>query len=163
MKTKHAKKTTLIFRWLLWHWKPMCLSETEWILGLTSLLCVLYVYRETSPHAFQLELFFNNVTKPNSPSFNRLGRLEWLWFSSLFCFVCLSIWTSRSSLYPGQISKVLEIQMSVLPVEPVTVASKLHSQQPEGCVCACLTTFIHDSLFLSWLTGLSRNSTLSTQ
>ncbi|XP_057691450.1 protein virilizer homolog isoform X2 [Corythoichthys intestinalis] len=32
---------------------------------------------ETSPHAFQLELFFNNVPKPNSPTFNRLGSLEY--------------------------------------------------------------------------------------
>ncbi|KAM9805980.1 protein virilizer homolog [Syngnathus typhle] len=32
---------------------------------------------ETSPHAFQLELFFNNVPKPNSPAFNRLGSLEY--------------------------------------------------------------------------------------
>ncbi|XP_030249925.1 protein virilizer homolog isoform X2 [Sparus aurata] len=34
-------------------------------------------FGETSPHAFQLELFFNNVTKPNSPSFHRLGSLEY--------------------------------------------------------------------------------------
>uniref|UniRef100_A0A3Q2CPU3 Vir like m6A methyltransferase associated n=1 Tax=Cyprinodon variegatus TaxID=28743 RepID=A0A3Q2CPU3_CYPVA len=34
-------------------------------------------FGETSPHAFQLELFFNNVTKPNSPTFHRLGSLEY--------------------------------------------------------------------------------------
>ncbi|XP_035019674.1 protein virilizer homolog isoform X1 [Hippoglossus stenolepis] len=34
-------------------------------------------FGETSPHAFQLELFFNNVAKPNSPAFNRLGSLEY--------------------------------------------------------------------------------------
>ncbi|XP_034030760.1 protein virilizer homolog isoform X2 [Thalassophryne amazonica] len=34
-------------------------------------------FGETSPHAFQLEMFFNNVTKPNSPTFNRLGSLEY--------------------------------------------------------------------------------------
>ncbi|KAJ3597257.1 hypothetical protein NHX12_000785 [Muraenolepis orangiensis] len=33
-------------------------------------------FGETSPHAFQLELFFNNVAKP-SPSFHRLGSLEY--------------------------------------------------------------------------------------
>ncbi|KAM9782951.1 protein virilizer homolog [Neosynchiropus ocellatus] len=32
---------------------------------------------ETSPHAFQLEIFFNNVLKPNSSSFHRLGSLEY--------------------------------------------------------------------------------------
>ncbi|XP_061676769.1 protein virilizer homolog isoform X2 [Syngnathoides biaculeatus] len=32
---------------------------------------------ETSPHAFQLELFFKNVPKPNCPTFNRLGSLEY--------------------------------------------------------------------------------------
>ncbi|XP_029958264.1 protein virilizer homolog isoform X3 [Salarias fasciatus] len=34
-------------------------------------------FGETSPHAFQLELFFNNLTKPNSPTFHRLGSLEY--------------------------------------------------------------------------------------
>uniref|UniRef100_H3DLY9 Vir like m6A methyltransferase associated n=1 Tax=Tetraodon nigroviridis TaxID=99883 RepID=H3DLY9_TETNG len=34
-------------------------------------------FGETSPHAFQLELFFNNLTKPNNPAFNRLGSLEY--------------------------------------------------------------------------------------
>ncbi|XP_037532226.1 protein virilizer homolog isoform X2 [Nematolebias whitei] len=34
-------------------------------------------FGETSPHAFQLELFFKNVTKPNSPTFHRLGSLEY--------------------------------------------------------------------------------------
>uniref|UniRef100_A0A8C4E0B7 Vir like m6A methyltransferase associated n=1 Tax=Dicentrarchus labrax TaxID=13489 RepID=A0A8C4E0B7_DICLA len=34
-------------------------------------------FGETSPHAFQLELFFNNVTKPNNPTFHRLGSLEY--------------------------------------------------------------------------------------
>ncbi|KAM9852272.1 protein virilizer homolog [Aulostomus maculatus] len=34
-------------------------------------------FGETSPHAFQLELFFNNVPKPNSPTFHRLGSLEY--------------------------------------------------------------------------------------
>ncbi|KAF7669699.1 hypothetical protein LDENG_00147220 [Lucifuga dentata] len=34
-------------------------------------------FGETSPHAFQLELFFNNVTKTNSPTFHRLGSLEY--------------------------------------------------------------------------------------
>ncbi|KAF7227300.1 protein virilizer homolog [Nothobranchius furzeri] len=34
-------------------------------------------FGETSPHAFQLELFFNNVAKPNSPTFHRLGSLEY--------------------------------------------------------------------------------------
>ncbi|CAJ1062200.1 protein virilizer homolog [Xyrichtys novacula] len=34
-------------------------------------------FGETSPHAFQLELFFNNVTKPNNPAFHRLGSLEY--------------------------------------------------------------------------------------
>uniref|UniRef100_A0A3P9JLQ4 Vir like m6A methyltransferase associated n=1 Tax=Oryzias latipes TaxID=8090 RepID=A0A3P9JLQ4_ORYLA len=34
-------------------------------------------FGETSPHAFQLELFFNNVAKPNGPTFHRLGSLEY--------------------------------------------------------------------------------------
>ncbi|XP_072317454.1 protein virilizer homolog [Eucyclogobius newberryi] len=34
-------------------------------------------FGETSPHAFQLEIFFNNVTKPNCSTFNRLGSLEY--------------------------------------------------------------------------------------
>uniref|UniRef100_A0A3P8UKN1 Vir like m6A methyltransferase associated n=1 Tax=Cynoglossus semilaevis TaxID=244447 RepID=A0A3P8UKN1_CYNSE len=34
-------------------------------------------FGETSPHAFQLELFFNNLTKPNSSTFHRLGSLEY--------------------------------------------------------------------------------------
>ncbi|XP_068616022.1 protein virilizer homolog [Brachionichthys hirsutus] len=34
-------------------------------------------FGETSPHAFQLELFFNNVAKPSNPSFHRLGSLEY--------------------------------------------------------------------------------------
>ncbi|XP_028325916.1 protein virilizer homolog isoform X1 [Gouania willdenowi] len=34
-------------------------------------------FGETSPHAFQLELYFNNVTKPNSSTFHRLGSLEY--------------------------------------------------------------------------------------
>uniref|UniRef100_A0A8C2X1Q4 Vir like m6A methyltransferase associated n=1 Tax=Cyclopterus lumpus TaxID=8103 RepID=A0A8C2X1Q4_CYCLU len=34
-------------------------------------------FGETSPHAFQLELFFNNATKPNNPTFHRLGSLEY--------------------------------------------------------------------------------------
>uniref|UniRef100_A0A6Q2XCH6 Virilizer N-terminal domain-containing protein n=1 Tax=Esox lucius TaxID=8010 RepID=A0A6Q2XCH6_ESOLU len=34
-------------------------------------------YGETSPHSFQLELFFNNLTKPNNASFHRLGSLEY--------------------------------------------------------------------------------------
>ncbi|XP_056300693.1 protein virilizer homolog [Pseudoliparis swirei] len=34
-------------------------------------------FGETSPHAFQLELFFNNVTKPNNAAFHRLGSLEY--------------------------------------------------------------------------------------
>ncbi|XP_056900607.1 protein virilizer homolog isoform X2 [Takifugu flavidus] len=34
-------------------------------------------FGETSPHAFQLDLFFNNLTKPNNPAFNRLGSLEY--------------------------------------------------------------------------------------
>ncbi|XP_074540044.1 protein virilizer homolog isoform X2 [Halichoeres trimaculatus] len=34
-------------------------------------------FGETSPHAFQLELFFNNVTKPNNSTFHRLGSLEY--------------------------------------------------------------------------------------
>lgn len=34
-------------------------------------------FGETSPHAFQLEIFFNNVTKPNSSTFHRLGSLEY--------------------------------------------------------------------------------------
>ncbi|KAG7474716.1 virilizer-like isoform X2 [Solea senegalensis] len=34
-------------------------------------------FGETSPHAFQLELFFNNLTKSNSPTFHRLGSLEY--------------------------------------------------------------------------------------
>lgn len=41
-------------------------------------LLLYYVLRETSPHAFQLELFFNNATKPNSPTFHRLGRSVFL-------------------------------------------------------------------------------------
>nr|XP_035941067.1 protein virilizer homolog [Halichoerus grypus] len=31
-------------------------------------------YGETSPHTFQLDLFFNNVSKPSAPVFDRLGR-----------------------------------------------------------------------------------------
>nr|XP_023666454.1 protein virilizer homolog isoform X2 [Paramormyrops kingsleyae] len=34
-------------------------------------------FGETYPHAFQLDLFCNNVTKPNSPVFDRLGSLEY--------------------------------------------------------------------------------------
>ncbi|XP_057196134.1 protein virilizer homolog [Triplophysa rosa] len=34
-------------------------------------------FGETSPHAFQLDLFFNNVSKPNAPVFDRLGSLEY--------------------------------------------------------------------------------------
>ncbi|KAK1895073.1 Protein virilizer like [Dissostichus eleginoides] len=34
-------------------------------------------FGETSPHSFQLDLFFNNVTKPNNHVFNRLGSLEY--------------------------------------------------------------------------------------
>jgi len=34
----------------------------------------LCIFRETAPHAFQLDLFFNNVSKPNAPVFDRLGR-----------------------------------------------------------------------------------------
>ncbi|XP_058878441.1 protein virilizer homolog isoform X2 [Acipenser ruthenus] len=35
------------------------------------------VYGETSPHAFQLDLFFNNVSKPSAPVFDRLGSLDY--------------------------------------------------------------------------------------
>uniref|UniRef100_A0A286Y652 Vir like m6A methyltransferase associated n=1 Tax=Cavia porcellus TaxID=10141 RepID=A0A286Y652_CAVPO len=31
----------------------------------------------TSPHTFQLDLFFNNVSKPSAPVFDRLGSLEY--------------------------------------------------------------------------------------
>ncbi|XP_052003518.1 protein virilizer homolog isoform X2 [Xyrauchen texanus] len=34
-------------------------------------------FGETAPHAFQLDLFFNNVSKPNAPAFDRLGSLEY--------------------------------------------------------------------------------------
>ncbi|XP_030639280.1 protein virilizer homolog [Chanos chanos] len=34
-------------------------------------------FGETAPHAFQLDLFFNNVSKPNTPVFDRLGSLEY--------------------------------------------------------------------------------------
>ncbi|XP_042319086.1 protein virilizer homolog isoform X2 [Sceloporus undulatus] len=34
-------------------------------------------YGETSPHTFQLDLFFNNVSKPSAPVFDRLGSLEY--------------------------------------------------------------------------------------
>uniref|UniRef100_A0A8C9T419 Vir like m6A methyltransferase associated n=1 Tax=Scleropages formosus TaxID=113540 RepID=A0A8C9T419_SCLFO len=34
-------------------------------------------FGETSPHAFQLDLFFNNVAKPSAPVFDRLGSLEY--------------------------------------------------------------------------------------
>ncbi|XP_023557147.1 protein virilizer homolog [Octodon degus] len=34
-------------------------------------------FRETSPHTFQLDLFFNNVSKPSAPVFDRLGSLEY--------------------------------------------------------------------------------------
>ncbi|XP_039592310.1 protein virilizer homolog isoform X1 [Polypterus senegalus] len=34
-------------------------------------------YGETSPHAFQLDLFFNNVSKPTAPVFDRLGSLDY--------------------------------------------------------------------------------------
>uniref|UniRef100_A0A4W3GYS8 Vir like m6A methyltransferase associated n=1 Tax=Callorhinchus milii TaxID=7868 RepID=A0A4W3GYS8_CALMI len=34
-------------------------------------------YGETSPHAFQLDLFFNNVSKPSAPVFDRLGSLDY--------------------------------------------------------------------------------------
>ncbi|KAF4798034.1 Protein virilizer like protein [Turdus rufiventris] len=34
-------------------------------------------YGETSPHSFQLDLFFNNVSKPSAPVFDRLGSLEY--------------------------------------------------------------------------------------
>ncbi|KAJ8290980.1 hypothetical protein GJAV_G00019910 [Gymnothorax javanicus] len=34
-------------------------------------------FGETSPHAFQLDLFFNNVAKPSTPVFDRLGSLEY--------------------------------------------------------------------------------------
>lgn len=36
--------------------------------------CVFVFFRETAPHAFQLDLFFNNVSKPSTPVFDRLGR-----------------------------------------------------------------------------------------
>ncbi|XP_069050908.1 protein virilizer homolog isoform X2 [Lepisosteus oculatus] len=35
------------------------------------------LFGETSPHAFQLDLFFNNVAKPSAPVFDRLGSLEY--------------------------------------------------------------------------------------
>ncbi|XP_041101469.1 protein virilizer homolog isoform X3 [Polyodon spathula] len=35
------------------------------------------VYGETAPHAFQLDLFFNNVSKPSAPVFDRLGSLDY--------------------------------------------------------------------------------------
>uniref|UniRef100_A0A4W5JEP2 Vir like m6A methyltransferase associated n=1 Tax=Hucho hucho TaxID=62062 RepID=A0A4W5JEP2_9TELE len=35
------------------------------------------VSRETSPHSFQLELFFNNLTKPSNACFHRLGSFEY--------------------------------------------------------------------------------------
>ncbi|KAJ8004935.1 hypothetical protein DPEC_G00141450 [Dallia pectoralis] len=34
-------------------------------------------FGETSPHSFQLELYFNNLTKPHNASFHRLGSLEY--------------------------------------------------------------------------------------
>ncbi|KAF7691872.1 hypothetical protein HF521_010839 [Silurus meridionalis] len=34
-------------------------------------------FGETAPHAFQLDLFFNNVSKPSTPVFDRLGSLEY--------------------------------------------------------------------------------------
>uniref|UniRef100_A0AAY5EJG6 Virilizer N-terminal domain-containing protein n=1 Tax=Electrophorus electricus TaxID=8005 RepID=A0AAY5EJG6_ELEEL len=34
-------------------------------------------FGETAPHAFQLDLFFNNVSKPTAPVFDRLGSLEY--------------------------------------------------------------------------------------
>ncbi|XP_066531359.1 protein virilizer homolog isoform X2 [Hoplias malabaricus] len=34
-------------------------------------------FGETAPHAFQLDLFFNNVSKPSAPVFDRLGSLEY--------------------------------------------------------------------------------------
>uniref|UniRef100_A0A8C7CQP3 Vir like m6A methyltransferase associated n=1 Tax=Oncorhynchus kisutch TaxID=8019 RepID=A0A8C7CQP3_ONCKI len=34
-------------------------------------------FGETSPHSFQLELFFNNLTKPSSACFHRLGSFEY--------------------------------------------------------------------------------------
>ncbi|XP_072324145.1 protein virilizer homolog isoform X1 [Scyliorhinus torazame] len=34
-------------------------------------------YGETSPHTFQLDLFFNNVSKPSAPVFDRLGSFDY--------------------------------------------------------------------------------------
>ncbi|XP_074125419.1 protein virilizer homolog isoform X7 [Sminthopsis crassicaudata] len=34
-------------------------------------------YGETSPHTFQLDFFFNNVSKPSAPVFDRLGSLDY--------------------------------------------------------------------------------------
>ncbi|XP_038851082.1 protein virilizer homolog [Salvelinus namaycush] len=34
-------------------------------------------FGETSPHSFQLELFFNNLTKPSNACFHRLGSFEY--------------------------------------------------------------------------------------
>ncbi|XP_028835893.1 protein virilizer homolog isoform X2 [Denticeps clupeoides] len=34
-------------------------------------------FGETAPHAFQLDLFYNNLSKPNTPVFHRLGSLEY--------------------------------------------------------------------------------------
>lgn len=38
------------------------------------MVCLCLIDRETSPHTFQLDLFFNNVSKPSAPVFDRLGR-----------------------------------------------------------------------------------------
>lgn len=100
-------------------------------------LCV-WLSSETSPHAFQLELFFNNVPKPNSPAFNRLGR--WGYPTPpqpLHLVLSLSWWGSPlySLYFLGGSPKCFKMHIFVWPVEPVTVASKPSSQRPVGCVC----------------------------
>lgn len=55
------------------HWKVHVCAGALPNLDLSCDVCVC-VFRETAPHAFQLDLFFNNVSKPSTPVFDRLGR-----------------------------------------------------------------------------------------
>lgn len=129
-----------------------CMSIKPWLPHKCVCICV---SRETSPHSFQLDLFFNNVTKPNNHVFNRLGRSEWCSLSPfdilspqasllcqyflvkppncLRCEVCLTWRTSRGSIW------------ALFPEARLSTPTQIQA-----------------SLFLCWQTGLSRNSTPPT-
>lgn len=111
-----------------------------------SLLCVFPGRRLLMPSSWSSSSIMSpNPTVPRSTDWAGQNHF----YSRTSRFVSVFLWASRLSLYPGQISKVLKIQVSDPPVEPVTVASELYSQQPEGCVCECLPT--HSGLFVPML------------